>query len=145
MEKARKLKFLLFVFCTATIFFVTFHRGVLLTAPPYDVTAYLVILESDLKFSKPECVVASYLVVIVTTLFFHALLGTNLLSITLNTITVATFISFTRFSHPPALALTIFSYLTSDLLGFAITSIIVLAIIFGFSYATRLATKKRFY
>ncbi|PSN93183.1 hypothetical protein B9Q06_12610 [Candidatus Marsarchaeota G2 archaeon ECH_B_2] len=125
--------FIVFVCCALIILFVTFHRGVFLLAPPYDVTAYLVVFERQSKFSKPTSAVFSYIIVIVTSVTLHLLLGDGIISLTLNVLMVAAFISFTRFSHPPALALTIFSYLTNDTLGFSLTSLLVLAIIFAFA------------
>src|SRR5579875_3339042 len=130
-DSSRVVDFIVFVCCVFTILFVTFHRGVFLLAPPYDVTAYLVVFEKKSKFSKPTSTVFSYVIVIVTSAILHLLLGDSIISLTLNVLIVAAFISFTRFTHPPALA--IFSYLTNDTLGFSLTSLLVLAIIFAFA------------
>lgn len=141
-NSTRSVDFIAFVCVSLIILFVTFHRGVFLLAPPYDVTAYLVVFEKESKFSKPTSVVFSYVMVIVTSTILHFLLGVGIISLTLNVLIVAAFIAFTRFTHPPALALTIFSYLTNDTLGFSLTSLLVLAIIFTFAKASEIALKR---
>jgi CBS-domain-containing membrane protein len=138
----RLFNFIMFLCCSLIIVFVTFHRGIFLLAPPYDVTAYLVLFETKSKFSKPNSVILSYIIVIITSLLLHYLVGESIVSLTLNVSIVAAFISFTRFTHPPAPALTIFSYLTNDTLGFSLTSLLVLAIIFGFAKAPSLIAQR---
>jgi CBS-domain-containing membrane protein len=140
----RILDFGFFVLCTIIIVSITYRRGVFLLAPPYDVTAYLVLFEKTSKFSRPLSVGLSYVAVIVSTLILHTLIGDNIVSLTLNVLFVAAFISSTKYSHPPALALTIFSYLTKDILGFAVTSLTILIVIFGVHVlATRVMGLKR--
>ncbi|MEM0121052.1 MAG: HPP family protein [Thermoprotei archaeon] len=138
MDRARVIDFTMFVLCTLIILFVTLRRGVFLIAPPYDVSAYLVIFEKQSRFSKPTSTVFSYIAVIVSSLILHYTLGDSVVSLALNVLIVAAFISFTRYSHPPALALTIFSYLTGDLLGFTLTSLLVLLIIFTVAQASNI-------
>ena len=139
-DHQRVTDFLFFVVCSLVIIFATSRRGVFLLAPPYDVTAYLVLFEKNSKFSKPTSVAVSYAMVILSTLVLHSLLGNTAISLTLNVLLVAAFISATGFSHPPALALTIFSYLTADTLGFSLTSSFVLIVIFCFMMVDRKLT-----
>ncbi|MGC8495432.1 MAG: hypothetical protein ACP5SH_27290, partial [Syntrophobacteraceae bacterium] len=42
---------------------------------------------------------------------------------------ISAFITFTDFTHPPALALTVFSYLTHDQLAFMEASLLALTVI----------------
>lgn len=133
---SRTFDFVIFACCMLVILFVATYRKVFLLAPPYDVTAYLVLFEKHSKFSIPTSVALSYLVVVLSTTVLHFVLGDTAVSLALNIIVVAAFISYTKFSHPPAIALTVFSYLTDDIVGFVVTSIIVLGIIFTFSALT---------
>lgn len=139
----KTLNFLVFICCALVILLVASYRRVFLLAPPYDVTAYLVLLEKQSKFSRPVSVTLSYSVVILSSAVLHLAVGDGVSSLALNIIIVTAFISYTRFSHPPAIALTIFSYLTNDMLGFSLTSIIVLAIIFAFSATAKLVHETR--
>ncbi len=136
---ARVFRYLLFVACALVILLVTLNRRLFLLAPPYDVTAYLMIFERGVKFSRPTSVIVSYLVVISVTALLQFTLGQSELSLTASVLLVSAFISFTRFSHPPAIALAIFSYFANDVTGFVITTLIVLAIVLGFAAAARVA------
>ncbi|MGI0067415.1 MAG: hypothetical protein ACREB9_03210 [Thermoplasmata archaeon] len=57
---------------------------------------------------------------------FQAALGLTVLALVLNVLVVSLFVTFTPFSHPPALALTIFSFIAHDTTTFTETSLIVL-------------------
>jgi CBS-domain-containing membrane protein len=101
----------------------------LLIAPPYAVTAYLVVFNRGTKYAQPRSIVASYLVVIASSEAFEFAFGVTILALVLNVTLVSLFIAFTQFSHPPALALTIFSYIVHDSFNFVLTSLIVLLIV----------------
>jgi hypothetical protein len=101
----------------------------LLIAPPYAVTAYLVVFNRGTKYAQPRSIAASYLVVIASSAAFEFALGITLLALVLNVVLVSMFIAFTPYSHPPALALTIFSYIVHDSLSFVLTSLVVLLIV----------------
>ena len=101
----------------------------LLIAPPYAVTAYLVVFNRGARYARPGSIVASYLAVIASSEVFELAFGVTLLALVLNVTLVSLFISFTPFSHPPALALTIFSYIVHDSVSFVATSLVVLLIV----------------
>jgi CBS-domain-containing membrane protein len=101
----------------------------LLIAPPYAVSAYLMVFNRGTKYAQPRSIVASYLVVIASSVAFEYVLGVTLVALVLNVAVVSLFISFSPFSHPPALALTIFSYIVRDSPAFVLTSVIVLIIV----------------
>lgn len=101
----------------------------LLIAPPYAVTAYLMVYNRGSRYAQPRSIVAAYLVVIASSAALEFVLGVTVLSLTLNVALVSLFISFTPFTHPPALALTIFSYLVRDSPSFVLTSLVVLLIV----------------
>ncbi|MGC8558531.1 MAG: HPP family protein [Nitrososphaeria archaeon] len=134
---SRVVEYLIFVSCTVAILLVTLDRNLFLLAPPYAVTAYLMIFEHRVKFSKPSSVLVSYIAVIAVTAILHFAFGQSELSLAASVLLVSTFISFTKFSHPPAIALAIFSYLTNDIFSFIITTLFILAIIFLFTVLAR--------
>ncbi|MDG6931099.1 MAG: hypothetical protein JRN10_07680 [Nitrososphaerota archaeon] len=60
IQDAGKLPaFTVFIACTLVIILLTMNRSLFLLAPPYDVTAYLLIVEPRVKFSRPLSVFAS--------------------------------------------------------------------------------------
>lgn len=132
MDNNRILKYLEFVVLVSVIIAITSYKGLFLLAPPYAVSAYLATFEPSGKHSKRLCIIFSYFVVIVSTEFFHILIGISIISLILNVLVVSFFITFSRYSHPPAIALTIFSYIVHNSEIFVITSLIALAVIIGF-------------
>lgn len=125
----RLKKFSLFLVVFSIMMMVISVQKSFLLAPPYAVSAYLLIFERESKFSRPENIAVSYVFVIISSEVFHLTLGTDLTALMLNMLIVSAFISFTKYSHPPALALTIFSYIVHNTPDFVYTSLIVLAII----------------
>ncbi len=123
------VRFGLFLAIFLAIVGVIVGTGSLLIAPPFAVTAYLVAFHRENRYSVPSSIVASYLVVIASSEAFEIFLGISVLALVLNVVLVASFITFTRFTHPPALALTIFSYIVHDSLTFVLSSIVVLVIV----------------
>jgi hypothetical protein len=101
----------------------------LLIAPPYAVTAYLMVFNRGSKYAQPKSIAAAYGVVIASSAAFEFFLGVTVVSLVLNVAVVSLFITLTPFSHPPALALTIFSYLVHDSPVFILTSLVVLLIV----------------
>lgn len=125
------VRFLVFVALFLLIVGVILISRSLLIAPPYAVTAFLIVFDRDGKYAQPKSIVASYLVVVGSSELFVLALGVTYLALVLNVIVVSAFIALTRFAHPPALALTIFSYIAHDSLAFSLTSLIVLGIVVG--------------
>ncbi len=116
----------------------------LLIAPPYAVTAYLVVFNRGSKYAQLRSVVGSYLAVIALSGVFELVLGVTVLALVLNVAAVSLFITFTPYSHPPALALTIFSYIAHDSVAFSLTSLVVLVIVAGADAAiTRIPQVRR--
>jgi hypothetical protein len=139
------VRFSLFLAVFLAIVGVIVVSKTLLIAPPYAVTAYLMVFNRGTKYAQPRSIVAAYLVVIASSVVFEYVLGVTLLALVLNVIVVSLFISFTPFSHPPALALTIFSYIVRDSPSFVLTSLVVLAIVALADVAMgRLAPLRRF-
>lgn len=126
-----------FLFYTATLLIIiaiSSYGSLFLLAPPYAVSAYLMIFESKSKFSRKSFVAVSYIFVILSSEIIHISLGISLYSMALNVIIVSLFVSYSRYSHPPAIALAIFSYIVHNALSFAITSLIVLSVILVITY-----------
>ncbi len=123
------VNFIVFMLTIIIIVVITSSSGLLLLAPPYAVTAYLATFVRKSKFSKPDGIIFSYIVVIVSTEILQSLLGGSVLAVLLNVFIVSAFISFTKFNHPPAIALTIFSYIIHTTISFILASIVVLSII----------------
>ena len=121
--------FLLFLAIFLAIVGVIVGSGTLLIAPPYAVTAYLLVFNRESRYSRPSSIAASYLVVIASSEAFEYVLGISVAALVLNVVVVSMFIAFTRYSHPPALALTIFSYLVHDSVAFVLSSLVVLLIV----------------
>ena len=114
--------YIVFLMILASIFSLMAIRGDYILAPPYAVSAYLVVFKRKTKYSSKESLVATYGVVILSSDAFHFLLGESLVGMILNVLIVSAFITFTNLTHPPAIALTIFSYLAGDSLDFTISS-----------------------
>ncbi|MCL4451421.1 MAG: HPP family protein [Candidatus Thermoplasmatota archaeon] len=102
-------------------------RGNYILAPPYAVSAYLVVFQRNTKYSSRKSLMSTYLLVIITSDIIHLALGAALDGLILNVIIISAFITFTELSHPPAIALAIFSYIAGDPLDFTISSFLALA------------------
>jgi len=125
----RIIDFVIFLVTISLIVGITSSTDLLLLAPRYGVTAYLATFVRKSEFSKPEGIVLSYTIVILTTEVLQYFYGRSALAVLLNVFIVSAFISFTRFKHPPAIALTIFSYIIHTTVSFLLASIAVLAVI----------------
>ena len=130
-EGRHVVDFVIFLVTISLIVGITSSTGLLLLAPPYGVTAYLATFVRKSEFSKPEGIVLSYTIVILSTEVLKYFYGHSALAVLLNVVIVSAFISFTRFKHPPAIALTIFSYIIHTTISFLLASIVVLGIIIG--------------
>lgn len=130
-------RFLAFLAIFLSIVALRLGSQTLLIAPPFAVTGYLVVFHPGTRYARPTGIVASYLVVIASSEMFEFLFGVTTLSLVLNVILVSVFITFTPWSHPPALALTIFSYLVHDSLSFVLASLAVLLIVTAADLAIR--------
>lgn len=128
-RRARSINFMVYCLTISLIIGITYASGLLLLAPPYGVTAYLATFERRSRFSTPENIVASYAVVIVSTEVLQSLYGHSAIAILLNVLIVSVFISFTTYEHPPAIALTMFSYIVHTTAAFILASIAILIVI----------------
>jgi hypothetical protein len=129
------IDFVFYVITVIIIIWISSFDAFFLLAPPYAVSAYLIIFEHGGKFSKKKSVLFSYLFVIFSSEFIHLTLGISPLYMAANVIIVSAFISFTGNNHPPAIALTIFSYIVHSTVYFALTSILVLLVIMILAYS----------
>ncbi|GGM76142.1 hypothetical protein GCM10007108_12650 [Thermogymnomonas acidicola] len=127
-------KYIAFIVIFATILLVTSYHSLFLLAPPFAVSTYLLTFDHGGRFSTYSSISASYLFVILTTEAIHVLLGTGTLQMLLNVVLVSLFITFLPYRHPPALALTIFSYITHSTFDFTLSSITVLLILLASRY-----------
>lgn len=118
--------YLIFLIILSSIFSLMAIRGEYILAPPYAVSAYLVVFQRNTKYSSRESLIASYGVVITSSDIFHFLLGLSLVGMILNVLIVSAFVTFTNLTHPPAIALTIFSYLAGDPMDFTISTVLSL-------------------
>ena len=114
--------YIFFLLILAVIFSLISIRGDYILAPPYAVSAYIVVFQRNTKYSNRKSLIATYAIVILSSDAFHFLLGESLVGMILNVLIVSAFVTFTNLTHPPAIALTIFSYLAGDPLDFTISS-----------------------
>ncbi|MEM0156230.1 MAG: HPP family protein [Thermoplasmataceae archaeon] len=119
--------YLIFLAILSAIFSLIAIRGNYILAPPYAVSAYLIVFQRDPKYSGKKSLLVTYVLVIGTSDIIHILIGTGLVEIVVNVLIVSAFITFTDFSHPPAIALAIFSYLVGDPFDFTVSSILALS------------------
>ena len=127
--KKRILSFLLYLAFMSIIVVGSSFDNLFLVAPPYAVSLYLITFESKSKFSKRKNIIFSYSFVILTTELIHVILGIGTLPLLVNLIVVSVFISFSGYSHTPALALTIFSYIDHQLTAFTIDSVVIMGVV----------------
>lgn len=114
--------YLFFLLILGVIFSLIAIRGNYILAPPYAVSAYLVVFQRNTKYSSRESMIATYALVIISSDALHFLFGESLDGMVINVLIVSAFITFTNFTHPPAIALTIFSYIAGDPLDFTVSS-----------------------
>ena len=142
MDKEKAIEFLVYTVAILVIIAISSYDSLFLLAPPYAVTAYLMIFENRSKFSRRSDVAFSYLFVIMSSEVVHLSLGISIYSMAINVIVVSLFISYSRYSHPPAIALAIFSYIVHNTILFATTSLIVLSVIVLISYGSEIIKKR---
>ena len=118
--------YLIFLSILSVIFSLIAIRGDFILAPPYAVSAYLLVFQKDSGYSKRKCLIATYLVVIASSDLLHLLLLGGLAGIIIDVIVVSAFTTFTDLTHPPAIALAIFSYIIGSPLDFTISSLLSL-------------------
>ncbi|MEM3846161.1 MAG: HPP family protein [Candidatus Parvarchaeota archaeon] len=112
----------------AIISLISIRKNYIL-APPYAVSAYLIVFQRRTKYSSRSGIIASYLFVILSSYILHILFSQSILGMVLNVIAVSALITFTGFTHPPAIALTIFSYLDDNIIDFTISTLLALIIL----------------
>ncbi|MCY0852212.1 MAG: HPP family protein [Thermoplasma acidophilum] len=125
----QRIAFACFLVIFAVIVSVTLVFRIALLAPPFAVSAYLITIAHRGKYSKPESILVSYIAVIAITTAFHLAIGIGPISLYLTTLAVSAIITFTRYSHPPAIALAIFSYIVHEDAIFAESSLLIVAIL----------------
>ncbi len=122
----RMEEYLVYLAILAAIFSLITIRGNYILAPPYAVSAYLIVFQKGTKYASRASLLATYSLVIVSSDLLHMVFGASLNGIIVNVIIVSAFITFTDLSHPPAIALAIFSYIAGDPLDFTISSVLSL-------------------
>ncbi|CAC12464.1 hypothetical membrane protein [Thermoplasma acidophilum] len=125
----RLMGFAYFLIIFAVIVAISLVFRVALLAPPFAVSAYLITVAHRGKYSMPESVLISYIAVILITTAFHLSIGVGPISLYLTTLAVAAIITFTKYSHPPAIALAIFSFIVHSDVIFAESSLIIVAVL----------------
>ena len=128
-SRSRVLSFLMLIIVFGLILYLTnFTRGLYL-APPFAVSSYLAVYERNTKFSNSVSIISSYLFVLFVTLIVRVFISDIEIGLIVSTLLAMAFISFTRFEHPPMIALTIFSFLVPNFQAFAESTFIALALI----------------
>lgn len=125
--KKKVRDYFIFLSILGVIFSLVTIRGNYILAPPYAVSAYLIVFQRNTKYSSRESLVSTYTLVILSSDILHFLLGVSLIGMVLNVVIVSAFVTFTNLTHPPAIALTIFSYIAGNSLDFTISSALSLA------------------
>ncbi|WP_297026367.1 HPP family protein [Thermoplasma sp.] len=125
----RRIAYAFFLLLFTIIAVIGLIFRIVLLAPPFAVSAYLITVGHRGRFSEPDGILVSYFAVIVITTAFHITIGTGPISLYLTTIAVSAIITFTRYSHPPAIALAIFSYIVHSDIAFVGSSLIVVALL----------------
>ena len=74
-------------------------------------------------------IISSYLFVLFVTMIVRIFISDIEAGLIVSTLLAMAFISFTRFEHPPMIALTIFSFLVPNFQAFAESTFIALALI----------------
>lgn len=134
-QLARRIRgYVIYLIILGAIFSLITLRGDYILAPPYAVSAYIVVFQRNTKYASRKSLISAYLLVILTSDVIQLVLGFGLAGMLLNVIVVSAFITFTDLSHPPAIALAIFSYIVSDPIDFTISSLLALAAIVVGSY-----------
>ncbi len=128
--------YIIFLIVLGGVFSLISIKGDYILAPPYAVSAYLIVFEHGTKYASRKSLAVTYLLVILLTDLVHVLNGTHLIGMLLSVIGISAFITFTDFSHPPAIALVIFSFLSSSILDFTISSLLSLVVLIVTSYLT---------
>ncbi|MEM0135117.1 MAG: HPP family protein [Thermoplasmatales archaeon] len=131
VSRLRDYFFYLVIFM-AIISIISVRRSYVL-APPYAVSAYLIVFQRKTRYSKRWSIAFSYLFVILSSYAIHILLAQSLAGMLVNVVLISAFITFSGFAHPPAIALTIFSYIEGSITDFAISTLLALAILISSS------------
>ncbi len=118
--------YIVFLALLGAIFSLITIRGNYILAPPYAVSAYLVVFQRNTKYSSRQSLAATYTLVILSSDTLHFILGESIIGMVLNVVIVSAFVTFTNFTHPPAIALTIFSFIAGNPLDFTISSVLSL-------------------
>ena len=128
-SRSRVLSFLMLILVFGLILYLTnFTRGLYL-APPFAVSSYLAVYERNTKFSNSVSIISSYLFVLFVTMIVRIFISDIEIGLIVSTLLAMAFISFTRFEHPPMIALTIFSFIVPNFQAFAESTFIALALI----------------
>lgn len=118
--------YIVFLAILGVIFSLMTIRGNYILAPPYAVSAYLIVFQRNTRYSSRQSLIATYTLVILSSDILHFLLGESLAGMVINVVIVSAFVTFTNLTHPPAIALTIFSYIAGNPLDFTISSVLSL-------------------
>lgn len=121
--------YFVFLGILGVIFSLITISGNYLLAPPYAVSAYLIVFQRNTKFSSMRSIGATYALVILSSDILHFFLGVSLAGMIISVVIVSAFVTFTNLTHPPAIALTIFSYIAGNPLDFTISSVLSLGVL----------------
>jgi hypothetical protein len=133
--------FIIFFITMSVVATVAVYTHLLLLAPPLGVTVYLATLARRSDASRPEVVAGSYAFVMASTLVLQTVLGFSTVTAVTNVLLVSAFIFFTRFKHPPAVALTLFSFIAHTTVTLVLTVAVFLAIVIGIQFAVERINK----
>lgn len=128
-QYAKVRDYILYLIILAVILLFTTIRGDYILAPPYAVSAYIVVFQRNTKYASRRSIAVSYLLIIISSDIMHLVLGAGFFGLILNVLIISAFITFTKFTHPPAIALAIFSYIAGDPLDFTISTLLALAVL----------------
>lgn len=137
LTKKKVRDYFIFLSILGVILSLVTIRGNYILAPPYAVSAYLIVFERNTKYSSMGSLVSTYALVILSSDTLHFLLGVSLVGMVLNVVIVSAFVTFTNLTHPPAIALTIFSYIAGNPLDFTISSVLSMAALLAASLIMR--------
>lgn len=130
--KGKLREYLVYLVIVGVIFSFLILRRDYLLAPPYAVSAYLVVFQR--KSVSRRTLTASYLMVVLTADLIHLTLGPSIAGMVVNVVVISAFITFSEMTHPPAIALVIFSYIAHNLADFTVSTLMVLVVLVASSY-----------
>jgi len=93
------------------IVLISFYSKIIILAPPFGVSAYLITTMKSAEISRRSSILIMYSYAAGVAVLFHTFVGDGTYSMLFSVLAVAAFMVFSGVNHPPAIALAIFSYL----------------------------------